>query len=39
LRGTAGPRQVAGARFAIAENGGGFHGVEEASAVITILGK
>ena len=39
LRGTAGARQVAGARFAIAENGGGFHGVEEASAVITILGR
>jgi acetyl-CoA acyltransferase len=39
LRGTAGARQVAGARFAIAENGGGFHGVEEASAVITILGQ
>jgi acetyl-CoA acyltransferase len=39
LRGTAGARQVAGARFGIAENGGGFHGVEEASAVITILGQ
>jgi acetyl-CoA acyltransferase len=39
LRGNAGARQVAGARFAIAENGGGFQGVEEASAVITILGQ
>lgn len=39
LRGEAGPRQVEGARFAIAENGGGFHGWEEAAAVITILGR
>ncbi len=38
LRGAAGARQVPGARFAIAENGGGFHGVEEAAAVVTILG-
>ena len=38
LRGNAGRRQVDGARFAIAENGGGFHGVEEAAAVVTILG-
>ncbi len=37
LRGEAGPRQVDGARFAIAENGGGFHGVEEAAACVTIL--
>lgn len=37
LRGTAGQRQVEGARFAIAENGGGFHGVEEAAACVTIL--
>ncbi|MBP7337903.1 thiolase family protein [Niveispirillum sp.] len=37
LRGTAGRRQVEGARFAIAENGGGFHGVEEAAACVTIL--
>ena len=36
-RGTAGPRQVEGARFGIAENGGGFHGVEEAAACVTIL--
>jgi acetyl-CoA acetyltransferase len=31
--------QVEGARFAIAENGGGFHGVEEAAATVTILGR
>lgn len=37
LRGRAGPRQVEGARIAVAENGGGFHGVEEAAAVVTIL--
>jgi acetyl-CoA acyltransferase len=39
LRGEAGSRQVEGARFAIAENGGGFHGYEEAAACITILGR
>ena len=39
LRHEAGPRQVENARFAIAENGGGFSGVEEASACITILGR
>jgi len=38
LRGRAGPRQAENARLAIAENGGGFIGVEEAAAVITILG-
>jgi acetyl-CoA acyltransferase len=37
LRGEAGGRQVEGARLAIAENGGGFHGVEEAAACVTIL--
>jgi acetyl-CoA acyltransferase len=37
LRGEAGVRQVAGARIAIAENGGGFHGSEEAAACITVL--
>lgn len=37
LRGEAGPRQVDGARHAIAENGGGFHRYEEATACITIL--
>ena len=39
LRGEAGARQVEGARFAMAENGGGFHGIEEAVACITILGR
>ena len=38
LRGQAGSRQVPGARLAVAENGGGFIGVEEAAAVVTILG-
>lgn len=37
LRGEAGARQVQGARLAIAENGGGFLGVEEAATVVTIL--
>ena len=39
LRGRAGARQVEGARFAVAENGGGFHGVEEAAAVVTVLAR
>ncbi len=39
LRGRAGARQVEGACFAVAENGGGFHGVEEAAAVVTILAR
>ncbi|WP_109807161.1 thiolase family protein [Sphingosinithalassobacter portus] len=39
LRGEAGPRQVEGARLAIAENGGGLQGIEEAVACVTILGK
>ena len=39
LRGQAGPRQVEGAEIAIAENGGGLHGIEEAAACITILGR
>jgi acetyl-CoA acetyltransferase len=37
LRNEAGPRQVEGARIAVAENGGGFLGVEEAATVVTIL--
>lgn len=37
LRGEAGPRQVDGARIALAENGGGLMGVEEAAVGITIL--
>ena len=39
LRGEAGARQVAGARIALAENGGGLQGIEEAVACITIVGK
>lgn len=37
LRGEAGPRQVEGARFGLAENGGGLYGIEEAVATVTIL--
>lgn len=37
LRGEAGPRQVEGARIALAENGGGLMGVEEAAVAVTIL--
>lgn len=39
LRGEAGVRQVQNAKVAIAENGGGFLGVEEAAACITILSR
>jgi acetyl-CoA acyltransferase len=39
LRGECQTRQVAGARVAIAENGGGFYGGEEAVAAITVLGQ
>ncbi|HYF57626.1 MAG TPA: thiolase family protein [Burkholderiaceae bacterium] len=39
LRGESGARQVAGARVALAENGGGFHGSEEAAACITVLSR
>ncbi|MDP6342643.1 MAG: thiolase family protein [Alphaproteobacteria bacterium] len=39
LRGEAGPRQVEGARHAIAENAGGIYGLEESVACITILGR
>jgi acetyl-CoA acetyltransferase len=39
LRGEAGARQVEGARIAVQENGGGFLGVEEGAAVVTILSK
>lgn len=39
LRGEAGSRQVMGARIALAENGGGLAGVEEAVACLTLLGK
>jgi acetyl-CoA acetyltransferase len=37
LRGEAGMRQVPNARTAIQENGGGFIGIEEALAIVTIL--
>jgi len=37
LRGEAGSRQVRGARIAVAENGGGLHGIEEAVACVTVL--
>jgi len=37
LRDEAGPRQVAGARMGLAENGGGFHGLEEAACIVTLL--
>jgi len=39
LRGEAGARQVQGARLAIAENGSGLFGLEEAVCAITILGR
>ena len=39
LRGEAGARQVAGARHAIQENGGGMQGVEEAALAVHILSK
>jgi acetyl-CoA acetyltransferase len=38
LRGEAGLRQVHNARIGLAENGGGVIGIEEAAAVVTILG-
>jgi acetyl-CoA acetyltransferase len=37
LRGEAGRRQVPGARIAVAENGGGFWGVEEAATTVSVL--
>lgn len=37
LRGETGAAQIEGARLAVAENGGGFLGVEEAATVVTIL--
>lgn len=39
LRGEAGARQVANARFAIQENGGGLQGVEEGALAIHILSR
>jgi acetyl-CoA acetyltransferase len=37
LRGEAGARQVEGARIAVAENGGGLIGLEEAAVAMTVL--
>lgn len=37
LRGDAGQRQVAGAKIAVAENGGGFYETEEAATTVTVL--
>src|SRR5690606_21067776 len=37
LRGEADGRQVEGARIGVAENGGGFLGVEEGATVVTVL--
>ncbi|WP_374414579.1 thiolase family protein [Novosphingobium colocasiae] len=37
LRGQAGARQVDGARVALAENSGGFYGVEDGLSAVTIL--
>jgi acetyl-CoA acetyltransferase len=37
LRSEAGQRQVSQPKLALAENGGGFHGLEEAACVVTIL--
>ncbi|MCC7412298.1 MAG: thiolase family protein [Gammaproteobacteria bacterium] len=39
LRGRAGPRQVAGARVALAENGGGFIGRDAAAIALTLLSR
>jgi acetyl-CoA acetyltransferase len=38
LRGRCGPRQVEGARIALAENAGGYMGPDAAVATVTILG-
>jgi len=39
LRGRAGQRQVDGARIAVAENSGGFYGVEDGMSAVTILAR
>jgi len=39
LRGTSGKRQVEGARFGLAHNGGGLIGVDAAVTVVSILGR
>ena len=38
LRGECGERQMPGAKIAVAENGGGIYGIEEAVCSITVLG-
>jgi acetyl-CoA acetyltransferase len=37
LQGRAGPRQVEGARLALAQNGGGKKGNEAAAMIVTLL--
>lgn len=39
LRGSAGRRQVEGARLAVAENSGGFYGVEDGMSAVTVLAR
>jgi acetyl-CoA acyltransferase len=39
LRGEAGVRQVEGARIGVAENSGGFYGVEDGLSAVTILAR
>jgi acetyl-CoA acyltransferase len=39
LRGQAGARQVEGARLAVAENSGGFYGVEDGMSAVTVLAR
>ena len=39
LRGEAGARQVSGAEWALAENGGGVIGFDEAACAVTLLHK
>ena len=39
LRGEAGQRQVERARVAVAENGGGLWGIEEAACVVSVLSR
>lgn len=39
LRGEAGARQVDGAKIALAENSGGFYGVEDGLSAVTILAR
>ncbi len=39
LRGSAGGRQVEGARLAVAENSGGFYGVEDGMSAVTVLAR